>query len=81
MQDCNANCIKCGELFDSFNHDTYDGIDGCYEPYVICEKCNNEFWEKWYKLPKVQKIGNKFLKTESHTDLIKEYHKEGYFRL
>lgn len=72
-------CKKCGKMFDAFNIETYDGDKGCTNPHIICRGCNDEFWEKWYNLPKVQKIGNKLLKTESHNDLIKEYYKEDHF--
>jgi hypothetical protein len=73
-------CKKCGELFDAFNHDTYDGDEGCYEPYIICEKCNDEFWNKWYQLPKVKKLDGIWQLTEEHDILIKEYQKESDFK-
>lgn len=72
-------CKKCGKIFDSFDHDSYDGAEDCTNPYKICEDCNDEFWDKWYKLPKCKKVNGKFIRTDAHNSLIKEYFKEDYF--
>ncbi len=64
-------CEKCGRLVKGNESGSY--------VYFPCKECNNEFWEKWYQLPPVKKIGNEFVKTEAHLQLIKEYHKENYF--
>ncbi len=58
-------CKKCGIIIRS--------------NYQTCWGCNNEFWKKWYKLPKVQKVNGEFVHTEEHIKLIKEYYKEDYF--
>jgi len=47
--------------------------------YFPCRQCNDEFWAKWYQLPKVKKNGDVFLRTAAHDALIEEYHKEDYF--
>ena len=72
-------CKKCGKIFDAFNIETYDGDEGCTDPYIICRDCNDEFWGKWYNLPKVQYADGKFMRTEAHDALIKGYFKETYF--
>lgn len=72
-------CKKCGELFNSFDHDSYDGDTDCTDPYQICMSCNDEFWVKWYQLPKCKLIDSVWYYTYAHFLLIKEYHKENYF--
>ena len=72
-------CKKCGKIFDAFNIETYDGDKDCTDPYIICRDCNDEFWGKWYNLPKVQYADGKFSRTAAHDALIKEYFKETYF--
>jgi len=43
------------------------------------EFCNNEFWDKWYSLPKCKKIKGKWVRAPAHIELIQEYYKESYF--
>jgi tRNA(Ile2) C34 agmatinyltransferase TiaS len=66
-------CKKCGRLVKANEYGSH--------VYFPCRECNDEFWEKWYKLPKVRKVENKFLYTDEHIRLIKEYYKEDYFKL
>jgi len=74
-------CAKCGKDFDSYNHDSYDGDTGCTDPYEICRDCNDEFWSKFHKLPKVQRVNGKFVYTSDHLKLIEEYHKQRHFKI
>lgn len=74
-----AYCKKCGQLFDSYDHDSYDGDNSCTEPYEICRDCNDEFWSKFRKLPKVEWVKGKSVLTLEHFKLIDEYHKASYF--
>jgi len=74
-----ANCKKCGQLFDSYDHDSYDGDHGCTDPYEICCDCNDEFWSKFYKLPVCERVRGWPVLTSDHLKLIDEYHKAGYF--
>lgn len=65
-------CEKCGRLVKADEYGSY--------VYFPCRQCNDEFWDKWYQLPKVKMVGNAFLHTDAHKALIKEYHKEDYFK-
>lgn len=64
-------CEKCGRLVKAGEYGS--------QVYFPCRQCNDEFWEKWYQLPKVKKVGDDWIRTEAHDALIKEYHKEDYF--
>lgn len=74
-----ANCKKCGQLFDSYDHDSYDGDKSCTDPYEICRDCNDEFWSKFHKLPVYERDRGKPVLTLAHLKLIDEYHKASYF--
>lgn len=76
-----GHCKKCGVLFDTFDHDSYDGENGCTEPYEICRDCNDEFWSRFHKLPKVQRVNGKYVHTSDHLKLIDEYYKQRYFKI
>lgn len=74
-----VHCRKCGNLFDSYNHDSGIGTRFCYDPYVICSSCNDEFWHKWYSLPACKKVCGKWVRSKAHDVLIKEYFKQRHF--
>lgn len=66
-------CLKCGRLVKGDEYGSH--------VYFPCKQCNDKFWDIWYTLPKVSKVGDTFVLTEEHIKLIKEYHKEDYFKL
>lgn len=68
------NCKKCGRLVKK-------GEYSSHVYYPICPDCNNQFWNKWYLLPKCKKVEGEWVRTPAHTKLIQEYYKESYFNM
>ena len=67
-------CEKCGRLVKA-------GEWGSHT-YYPCRQCNDEFWQKWYQLPKIKKIDTNFgTLSNEQLNLIHEYHKEDYFKI
>lgn len=66
-------CKRCGVLVKG---DEY----GSHAHYP-CRACNREFWQKWYLLPAVINYGGRWDLPEEHLALIREYNKEGYFKI